>query len=60
LTRSASHGKRWQPQGVSVHDYDRRLPTLVAFKTRAEAEAYQKEHGGQVLNYAEAVQIVKE
>jgi nitrous oxide reductase accessory protein NosL len=33
---------------------------LVAFKTRAEAETYQKEHGGRVLNYAQAVQSVKE
>jgi len=40
--------------------YDRCLPTLVAFKTRAEAETYQKEHGGRVLNYAQAVQSVKE
>ncbi len=40
--------------------YDRCLPTLVAFKTRAEAETYQQEHGGRVLDYAEAVQSVKE
>ena len=40
--------------------YDRCLPTLVAFKTRPEAETYQKEHGGRVLNYAQAVQSVKE
>ena len=58
----AAHGEavQRQPQGVSVRDYDRCLPTLVAFKTRAEAETYQSEHGGRVLNYAEAVQSVKE
>jgi hypothetical protein len=58
----AMHGAavQRQPQGVSVRDYDRCLPTLVAFKTRPEAETYQKEHGGRVLNYAEAVQSVKE
>ena len=58
----AAHGEavQRQPQGVSVRDYDRCLPTLVAFKTRAEAETYQKEHGGRVLNYAQAAQSVKE
>ena len=58
----AAHGEavQRQPQGVSVRDYDRCLPTLVAFKTRAEAETYQKEHSGRVLNYAEALQSVKE
>jgi hypothetical protein len=58
----AAHGEavQRQPQGVSVRDYDRCLPTLVAFRTRAEAETYQKEHGGRVLNYAQAVQSVKE
>jgi hypothetical protein len=58
----AAHGEavQRQPQGVSVRDYDRCLPTLVAFKTRAEAETYQKEHGGRVLDYAEAVRSVKQ
>ena len=57
----AAHGEavQRQPQGVSVRDYDRCLPTLVAFATRAEAETYQREHGGRVLNYAEALQSVK-
>jgi hypothetical protein len=49
-----------QPQGVWVRNYDRCLPTLVAFKTRAAAEAYQREHGGRILNYAKAVESVKE
>ncbi len=58
----AIHGEAVQrlPQGVSVREYDRCLPTLVAFKTRAEAETYQKEHGGRVLNYAQAVQSVEQ
>jgi hypothetical protein len=58
----AAHGEavQRQPQGVSVRDYDRCLPTLVAFTTRAEAETYQREHGGRVLNYAEALQSVKD
>ena len=49
-----------QPQAVAVREYDRCLPTLVAFKTRPEAQTYQKQHGGRVLNYAQAVQSVKE
>jgi hypothetical protein len=58
----AAHGEAVQrrPQGVSVRDYDRCLPTLVAFTTRAEAETYQRDHGGRVLNYAEALQSVKD
>ncbi len=58
----AAHGKavERQPQGVSVRDYDRCLPTMVAFKTRGEADAYQHDHGGRVLDYAQAAQSVKE
>jgi hypothetical protein len=48
------------PQGLSPRVYDRCLPSLVAFKTPAEAEAYQKEHGGRVLDYSEVVQSMKE
>ena len=57
----AGRGKAIQrnPQGFSVRHYDRCLPTLVAFKTRAEAETFQKEHGGRVLSYAEALQDVQ-
>jgi len=47
------------PEGVSVRGYDRCLPTLVAFKTRVEADAYQKQHGGRVLDYAQAVESVR-
>ena len=49
-----------EPYGVSVREYDRCLPTIAAFKTRPEAELYQKQHGGHVLNYAEALASVRE
>jgi hypothetical protein len=48
-----------QPQGVSVRDYDRCLPSLVAFGSRQSAEAYQKEHGGELLDYPQAMEKVK-
>jgi hypothetical protein len=48
-----------QPEGVSVREFDRCLPTLVAFRTEQEAEAYQGQHGGHVLNYQQAVERVK-
>lgn len=48
-----------QPQGVAVRDYDRCLPSLVAFSTRQAAETYQKEHGGEVLEYQRAMERVK-
>ncbi len=47
------------PEGASVRGYDRCLPTLVAFKDRARAEAYQKLHGGRVLTYAQAMESVR-
>jgi hypothetical protein len=47
------------PEGVAVRGYDRCLPTLVAFKTRDEAEAYQRQHGGRVLDYPQAIDSVK-
>jgi hypothetical protein len=49
-----------QPQGVSVRDFDRCLPSLVAFSTRHEAETFQKLHGGEVLEYSQAMESVKE
>jgi hypothetical protein len=48
-----------QPEGVAVRGYDRCLPTLVAFRGRAEAEAYQRQHGGRVLDYAQAIESVR-
>jgi len=55
------HGGRVQrePQGVAVRAFDRCLPTLVAFRTQAEAESYQVQHGGRILKFAEAVESVK-
>ena len=49
-----------EPQTVAVRDYDRCLPSLVAFRTEQAAAAYQKQHGGQVLNYPQAMARVKE
>jgi hypothetical protein len=48
-----------QPQGVAVRDFDRCLPSLVAFRMRQEAETYQKQHGGEVLEYSQAMERVK-
>jgi hypothetical protein len=42
-----------------VREYDRCLPTLVAFKTAQEAEAFQQRHGGRVLNYTQALASVR-
>jgi len=49
-----------EPHGVSMREYDRCLPTLVAFKTPQEAEAYRQQHGGRVLRYSEALASVRE
>jgi transcription elongation factor Elf1 len=49
-----------EPHGVSTREYDRCLPTLVAFKTPQEAEAYQRQHGGRVLTYSQALASVRE
>jgi len=48
-----------QPQGVAVRDFDRCLPSLVAFASREEAETYRNEHGGDVLDYRQAMERVK-
>jgi hypothetical protein len=48
-----------RPQGVSVRDYDRCLPSLVAFQTQQDAEAYQKQQGGQVLDYQQVLERVR-
>jgi len=48
-----------EPNSVSVREYDRCLPTLAAFKNHEEAELYQKQHGGRVLSYAEALGSVR-
>ncbi len=48
-----------EPEGMSVRGYDRCLPTLVAFRSRDDADAYQKQHGGRVLDYAQALESVR-
>jgi hypothetical protein len=48
-----------EPHGVSMREYDRCLPTLVAFKTPQEAEAYRQQHGGRVLSYPQALASVR-
>ena len=49
-----------EPHGASTREYDRCLPTLVAFKTPQDARAYQQQHGGRVLSYAQALASVGE
>jgi hypothetical protein len=49
-----------EPHGASTRKYDRCLPTLVAFKTPQEAQAYQEHHGGRVLSYTQALASVRE
>ncbi len=51
---------RREPQGISIRGYDRCLPTLVAFGSRSQAEAYRTRHGGRVLNYEQAMESVKQ
>jgi hypothetical protein len=48
-----------EPHSASTREYDRCLPTLVAFKTPQEAKAYQEHHGGRVLSYSQAVASVR-
>lgn len=51
---------RRAPEGVAVRDYDRCLPSLVAFRTAQEAAAYQRQHGGHLFDFAQAMESVKE
>jgi hypothetical protein len=48
-----------EPAGVARRAYDRCLPQLVAFRARDQAQAYQAEHGGRVLDYEHALESVK-
>jgi hypothetical protein len=54
------HPMTREPHGVSMREYDRCLPTLAAFKTPQEAEAYREQHGGRVLSYPQALASVRE
>jgi len=49
-----------EPHGASTREYDRCLPTLVAFKAPQEATAYQERHGGRVLSYSQALASVRQ
>ena len=57
-TAGEQHERR-EPQAVAERQFDRCLPTLVAFATRDDAEAYHRQHGGRVLDYAQALESVK-
>ncbi len=46
-------------EGVSRRVYDRCLPTLVAFSTREQADAYRQQHGGRIVSYDEALAGLK-
>lgn len=39
--------------------WDRCIPSLIAFRSRQEAEKFQSEHGGNILDYQASVRIVK-
>lgn len=56
-----AHAQPFQraPEGVEVRTYDRCLPTLVAFRTRQEADTYRQQHGGRVLTFTEALESVR-
>ncbi len=47
------------PEGISIRAYDRCLPSLVAFRTLQEAEAYRRAHAGRVLTYDQALESVR-
>jgi len=60
---TCSHGRAEsapRAPGVSYdRTYDRCLPSLVAFRSEAEARAYQRRSGGRILDYAEAAASVR-
>ena len=47
--------KRDEPQRASELVWDRCLPSLVAFETRAEALQFSRQHGGRILTYGAAL-----
>ncbi|HXH49685.1 MAG TPA: nitrous oxide reductase accessory protein NosL [Terriglobia bacterium] len=44
------------PSGVEMRVYDRCLPTLVAFASKDDAEAYRQQHGGRVVTFDQALE----
>lgn len=51
--------KREEPQKAAELIWDRCLPSLVAFKTKTEAQQFWQLHGGRLLSYAEALDSVR-
>jgi len=58
-TRQDPAVQRMPGQGVEMRVYDRCLPVLVAFASRDEADAYQRQHGGRVVTFDQALQDVR-
>jgi NosL len=58
-TRHDPSIQRVPGQGVEMRVYDRCLPTLVAFSSKGDAEAYQKQHGGRVVTFDQALQDIR-
>ncbi len=52
--------ERKEMQSAAQLAYDRCIPALVAFTTVSDADKYRAEHGGRLLNYAEALESVRE
>lgn len=51
-------GFRVEDGAYSDIEYDRCMPSLLAFSTRAEAELVQRDHGGQIISLEAARQSV--
>ncbi|GBC77622.1 hypothetical protein HRbin08_01101 [bacterium HR08] len=49
-----------EPGVVYERHWDRCLPSLIAFARESDARAFQAQHGGRVLTYAESVASVRE
>ena len=49
-----------EPGIVYERHWDRCLPSLIAFERESDARAFQAEHGGRVLTYAESLASVRE
>lgn len=49
-----------EPGVVYERQWDRCLPSLIAFERESDARAFQAEHGGRLLTYAESLASVRE
>ncbi len=58
-TRHDPSIQRVPGQGVEMRVYDRCLPVLVAFASKGDAEAYQKQYGGRVVTFDQALQDIR-